>query len=71
VYCPPFAVTILELYFGLNIVDYFKVIEGEGLRQLPIVSGSRQVDLFNFNISIKDYNKVSGDYSSYDRTIPS
>jgi len=71
VYCPPFAVTILELYFGLNIVDYFKVKEGEGLRQLPIVSGSRQVDLFNFNISIKDYNKVSGDYSSYDRTIPS
>jgi len=59
------------LYYGINIVDYFKVKEGEGLRELPIVSGSRQKDLFEFNIKIKDSYKVSGDYSSYDRTIPS
>jgi hypothetical protein len=66
VYCPPFAVTVLELIFGLNVQKHFVSNENTS-----IVMGHKQEFLYNLNIKFKDYNKVSGDYSSYDQTLPS
>jgi len=66
VYCPPFAITVLELIFGLSVTKHFV-----GSYDTSIIIGHRQIDLYNLNMAIKDKHKASGDYSSYDQTIPS
>jgi hypothetical protein len=66
VYCPPFAVTILELYFGLNIQKFFV-----GNKLSSIVIGHKQLHLYDLNLGLGDFYKASGDYSSYDQTLPS
>lgn len=66
VYCPPFAVTVLELYFGLTVAKFFV-----GNKFTSIVTGHRQMYLYNLNQSLGPFYKFSGDYSSYDQTIPS
>lgn len=66
VYCPPFAITILELYFGINVTDHFK-----NNLDTSVSSGLRQKDLYDLCQRNKEKFKISGDYSSYDQTIPS
>lgn len=69
IYCPPFAVTVLEMVLGLDIIDYFKGESEKG--KGSVVLGNKQLDLYELNIKLKNYHKTSGDYSSYDQTIPS
>jgi hypothetical protein len=66
VYCPPLAVTVLELTFGIEPIDYFV-----GNTNCGIVIGHRQMALYNLNQDLKDKNKASGDFSSYDHSLPS
>jgi hypothetical protein len=66
IFCPPFAVTILELYFYSNLCSFFTRNDSSS-----IVMGQSQMDLYNMNIKYKDYFKMTGDYTSYDQTLPS
>jgi len=66
VYCPPFAITVLENVFGIPVLDHFV-----GNTNTSIIIGHSQMHLYNMNISEKDYFKASGDFSSYDQSIPS
>jgi hypothetical protein len=66
IFCPPFAVTVLELFFYSNLCSFFTRNDSSS-----IVMGQSQMDLYNMNIKYKDFYKVSGDYSQYDQTLPS
>jgi hypothetical protein len=66
IFCPPFAVTILELFFYSKLCSFFTRNDGSS-----IVMGNSQMFLYNLNIQKKDSFKTSGDYSSYDQTLPS
>lgn len=65
VYCPPFAVTVLETVFGISPTSYFV-----GNRDTSIVTGHRLTYLDEIVKKSQYYHKQSGDYSSYDQTIP-
>jgi len=66
IFCPPLAVTILELVMFSKVCDYFTQNSDSSL-----MMGNSQLQLFEMCISMTKYAKTSGDYSSYDRTIPS
>lgn len=66
IFCPPFAVTILELVVFSKTCDFFTRND-----RSSIVMGNSQMDLFNLNLKHKKEFKYSGDYSSYDQTLPS
>lgn len=66
VYCPPLAVTVLEMYFGINICDFFVKNENSSC-----VIGHGQAHLYGLNIDYTGYHKQSGDYSSFDQAIDS
>lgn len=66
VFCPPFAITILEYMFSIHLNDYF--IES---KTSSIMIGDLQKELYELMLSFKDKWKYTGDYSDYDRTIPS
>jgi hypothetical protein len=66
VYCPPFKITVLETIFGAELTESFL-----GNNESSIFVGHRQTDIYNLVQDIKMFNKYSGDYSSYDQTIPS
>lgn len=67
VYCPPLQITLLEIIFGLSFTEYLLDSEDSSL-----VMGDTQPVLYSL---MKKYNskqsKFTGDYSSYDQTIPS
>jgi len=65
VYCPPFEVTTLEIMFGLKLMQYF-----ESSHSSAINIGHFQTDLYALMKSKVSYFKASGDYSSYDQTLP-
>jgi len=52
IFCPPFAVTVLELFFYANLCDSFN-----RNNRSSIVMGYSQMDLFNMNLDFKDYYK--------------
>lgn len=66
VYCPPFAITCLELMFGCSVSDHFV-----GNKDSSVIMGHKQMYLYELNKRLKDYNKCSGDYSFYDQALPS
>uniref|UniRef100_A0A2V0R9P7 RdRp catalytic domain-containing protein n=1 Tax=viral metagenome TaxID=1070528 RepID=A0A2V0R9P7_9ZZZZ len=66
VYGPPIEVTIIELIFGYEVMNYFLEKQDSG-----IVLGKTQVELFNLLQSHVDKFTKSGDYSNFDQTIPS
>jgi len=66
VFCPPFAVTILELMFYSLLCDFFTRNSNTS-----IFMGFGQIDLFNLNKDNVASNKSSGDYSSFDQSLPS
>jgi hypothetical protein len=66
IFCPPFAVTVLELFFYSNLCSFFTRNDSSS-----IMMGNSQMDLYRMNIAYTDKFKASGDYSSYDQTLPS
>jgi hypothetical protein len=66
VYCPPFAVTILEIVFGVNLLEYF--IKSD---KSCIKVAESQKNLYDLMISHRGKFKASADYKAYDQTIPS
>jgi hypothetical protein len=66
VYCPPFAITVLETIFGGLVTDSFLNNDNTA-----IFIGHKQIKIHNLIQSLTNFNKYSGDYSSYDQTIPS
>jgi hypothetical protein len=52
--------------FGKKVMDYFL-----SSKKSSIMIGEYQIDLYNFMKSIHNKMKESGDYKSFDQTIPS
>jgi hypothetical protein len=66
VYCPPFKVTILEIMFGCHINDFLIKSKDNSIK-----IGEHQIELHNLMMQVRESWKATGDYSSYDQTIPS
>lgn len=66
IYCVPIEITILEMYFGLKVVDFF-----QNRDDIPIKLGSTQKELHSFIMKSKTGKFSSaGDYSKFDSTLP-
>lgn len=66
VFCPPFAVTVLELFFFSLLCDIFT-----RKTDSSIFMGFSQMDMFKLSQEKTDRYKMSGDYSNFDQTLPS
>jgi hypothetical protein len=66
IYAPPFEITVIEMIFGLQIIEYFV-----GNKESSICIGNLQVDIHNIMKENSRFHNVTGDFSGYDRTLSS
>lgn len=66
IYMPPMEITVLEIMLG-NAIQEYLVQSKETVMKI----GKMQIDLYDLMVSISSKHKVTGDFSSYDITVPS
>jgi hypothetical protein len=66
IYCPPLAITVLEIFFFYNVTQHFNNNDDSAITQ-----GYTQISLFNLVKGSFDSAVISGDFSNYDHTLPS
>jgi len=66
VYCVPIEITVLEMYFGIDLIYQF-----QRNSETPIKLGSTQTELHSYIMKAKKGRKsAAGDFSKFDSSLP-
>jgi hypothetical protein len=66
VYCPPFFITVIEIFFGKNILDYFL----SNTTQNTIIMGRTQSQISELVTSFSGKHRLCLDFKKFDLRLP-